>query len=85
MFPYVELARALVRDGYRITFLMGETFREIVENTGALYLGYDSLVTADALTGEQDDFSLPTLATRDAARIIPTAKTEVAAQIRTTG
>ncbi|WP_177313220.1 macrolide family glycosyltransferase [Burkholderia ubonensis] len=74
VFPYVELVRTLVRDRYRITFLIGEAFRKIVEDTGARYLHYDSLVTADALTGEQDDFSLLTLATRDATRMIPTVK-----------
>ncbi|MBQ1444348.1 MAG: glycosyl transferase [Renibacterium sp.] len=42
VYPHLEVIRALVAAGYRVTYLIGAGFKEVVEATGADFLGYDS-------------------------------------------
>lgn len=42
VYPHLEVIRALVATGYRVTYLVGAGFKEVVESTGADFLGYDS-------------------------------------------
>lgn len=42
VYPHLEVIRALVDAGYRVSYLIGEGFREVVESTGADFLGYES-------------------------------------------
>lgn len=42
VYPHLEVIRALVQSGYRVSYLMGEGFREVIEGTGAEFVGYES-------------------------------------------
>lgn len=42
VYPHLEVIRALVDAGYRVSYLMGEGFKSVVESTGAEFLGYES-------------------------------------------
>lgn len=42
VYPHLEVIRALVDSGYRVTYLMGQGFKEVVAGTGADFLSYDS-------------------------------------------
>ncbi|GAA1048195.1 nucleotide disphospho-sugar-binding domain-containing protein [Arthrobacter russicus] len=41
--PHLEVIRGLVGAGYRVSYLMGDAFRDAVQSTGADFLEYDSV------------------------------------------
>jgi MGT family glycosyltransferase len=80
--PHLEVIRALVNRGYRVTYLMGKRYRDVIESTGAEFFPYESSIDQEFDTHVKniDQALIMKLITRDVVSMLPAAKAFIDAE-----